>query len=274
MLNSTVKLVGLTLFFLLLLVSNSETVDSQSGSNILRGSSKYITSETDKVGNLLLFSIGLNDNIPYYKYQLSHRGNWSNWIDLGGQSNQLAIGETKNGNLVIFSLARDEKLYYKYQLSADYDWSSWKEIIGKIKNINVNSDKSNLYVYAIGADSAPHLKNVSSLTGSRNDDWAYLKGQSKNITSETDEAGNLLLFSIGLNDNTPYYKYQLSAGGNWSDWISLEEQSKYISAGHDKNGVPILFSIGLNDNIPYYKYQLSAGGNWSNWIDLGAYRTQ
>ena len=45
-------------------------------------------------------------------------GNWSNWIDLGGESKQIAVGNEKDGHLIVFSISpTTNQSGYKYQLT-------------------------------------------------------------------------------------------------------------------------------------------------------------
>ena len=78
---------------------------------------QYIAIGNDRNGSLTVFSLGLEDNTPYYKQQLPN-GTWSTeWIPLGGESKQIAVGNDSNGSLVAFSIGvADNAPYYKQQL--------------------------------------------------------------------------------------------------------------------------------------------------------------
>ena len=61
----------------------------------LGGESKQIAVGNDSNGTLVVFSVGLNSNAPYYKQQLPN-GTWSTeWIPLGGESKQIAVGNDR-----------------------------------------------------------------------------------------------------------------------------------------------------------------------------------
>ena len=80
----------------------------------LGGNSRQIAVEDDMNGNLMLFSIGKDNNQTYYKQQSSN-GTWSpDWASLGGQSRQIAVDSDRDGNLMLFSIGNgNNQTYYK-----------------------------------------------------------------------------------------------------------------------------------------------------------------
>jgi aldose sugar dehydrogenase len=129
--------------------------------------SKQIAVGNNKDGRLALFSIGLDDNVTYYKYQLLPNDvNWSNrWISLGLNniiaSKQIAVGNNKDGRLVIFSISDVQSNllnypYYKYQITPGDNWSNdWRDLvnIGTSRQVIVsNSKDGTLVLFQISGD--------------------------------------------------------------------------------------------------------------------------
>jgi tectonin-like protein len=253
----------------------------------LGSGSKQIAVGNDKSGNLMLFSISPSNNL-YYKSQLASStsggsGNWSNWIgSIGGDNKQIAVGNDKSGNLVVFSVDLHNNLYYKHQLaSSNSSLSNWTKLGGGNNQTAIGNDKSgNLVVFSVDPSNNLYYKSqLASSNGNGNwSSWVKLGSGSKQIAVGNDKSGNLALFSIGL-DNNLYYKSQLASStsggsGNWSGPTILNEVGKQIAVGNDKSGNLALFSIGLDNNL-YYKHQLassSAGGSgsWSGVFKLGS----
>jgi tectonin-like protein len=253
----------------------------------LGSESKQIAVGKNKDGSLALFSISPSNNL-YYKYQLASStsggsGNWSNWIgSIGGDNKQIAVGNDKSGNLVVFSVDLHNNLYYKHQLaSSNSSLSNWTKLGGGNNQTAIGNDKSgNLVVFSVDPSNNLYYKSqLASSNGNGNwSSWVKLGSGSKQIAVGNDKSGNLALFSIGL-DNNLYYKSQLASStsggsGNWSGPTILNEVGKQIAVGNDKSGNLALFSIGLDNNL-YYKHQLassSAGGSgsWSGVFKLGS----
>ncbi len=195
-----------------------------------------------------------------------------NWAEVGyGESKQIAVGNDRNGSLVVFSIGMvDNAIYRKHQLP-NSTWSTdWIPLGGESKQIAVGNDRNgSLVVFSTGmADSMPYYKQQLP-NGTWSTDWIPLGGESKQIAVGNDRDRNLVAFSVGLNSKTPHFKHQLP-NSTWStDWIPLGGESKQIAVGNDRNGSLVVFSIGLADNAIYRKHQLP-NGTWStDWIPLG-----
>lgn len=80
------------------------------GEWILEGSSKQVVAANDKSGNLVLFSIGTDDQ-PYYKYQFSPGGDWSSWVALEAYSKEITVGNDRDGHLEALMIQYDNDLY-------------------------------------------------------------------------------------------------------------------------------------------------------------------
>ena len=206
------------------------------------GPSKQIKVESDRTGNLVLFSINKVTTIVYYKYQFvgdtnGNATNWSDWISLGGNLKQIDTALDKFGRVNVFGIgSSDNSTYYKYQLSPGINGSSgnWS-------------------------------------------DWIRIGGPSKQIKVESDRTGNLVLFSINKVTTIVYYKYQFVGdtngnATNWSDWISLGTPSNEISAiTTSVDGSPLLFSIEWKSNLLKYLYFRPniLTGNARGWLEIG-----
>ena len=215
----------------------------------------------NNIGVLSLFSIGLEDNNTYYKYQLSPGGNWSSWVGLGGPSKQIdAVFNNNTGTLSLFSInADDNQPYYKYQLSPGGNWSDWNAIGGESKQIDAlasdNSDRLSLFSIGRGDSRAYHIQQ-------RNDtawgDWELFGGESQSnscneisaITGK--EKTNMMFFCISSDGSTLKFRTQPTQDYRWSPWIDIGTSFHRIDPVWLQDKSVFIFGIEQKGNTVVY----------------------
>ena len=75
-------------------------------------------------GGLAVFAIGLDDRVSC-RYQARPSGEWSAWIELGGEARSLTAQASFTDGLEVFAVGLDDEVYHTWCESVGWPWQEW-----------------------------------------------------------------------------------------------------------------------------------------------------
>ena len=75
-------------------------------------------------GGLAIFAVA-DDADVRYRFQHKPFGDWSPWLDLGGEVTSASAQVSYTDGLEVFALGVDAEVYHKWCERVDWPWTDW-----------------------------------------------------------------------------------------------------------------------------------------------------
>jgi hypothetical protein len=224
--------------------------------------------------NQVSFFVRKYDNHVWTRVFYPANNTWSDWFDLGGNSNSApsAIQTEDSRRLVVFARASDNTIQHSYYSGG---WQPWAKITSSTRTFTsapaaAVTNERRTVVFARGTDNDIWHTWYDQAT-SQWVEWVLVPGGSGlNFTSApaatVTAEGRVVVFAM-RSDNSVWHNYYDPGAQSWANWTSLGgsfSPGSTPAAAVSPEGRLVVYGR-WSDNKLYHAFY---DNGWSNWISL------